>query len=224
MTPSIATKAISPARDRLQSRLLVAIAAPLLCALVIRDIALSWMSADQDSHHYLVVAIAISLGFALLTWTIKAATPLAAACGGLICLLLILHVSAVPPSLLHSALPPLVLLFLLTFAATRYGRSRKEARGLAEARTGRRASQVIANLGVAGLCAGLSHPLLTTGATLAAAATVAALAEATADTLSSEIGQAIGDTPFFALLPSARTVQSPSPEPLPVSSAQPPSC
>jgi uncharacterized protein (TIGR00297 family) len=197
-------KAIPSARDRLQSRALVAIVAPLLCILAIKEIALSPLTADCDVHRYLALAVATSLGFAILTWAIKAATPLASFCGGLVCFLLIMRNSDLPPSLSHSGLPPLVLLFFLTFAATRYGRSKKEARGLAEARNGRRASQVIANLGVAGLCTGLSHQFPSAAAAVIAVAAIAALAEATADTVSSEVGQAIGGYPF--LITSLRRV------------------
>lgn len=56
---------------------------------------------------------------------------------------------------------------------------------MAEPRRGRRAAQIVANLGVAGLCgAGVSVAWF--------AACLAALAEATADTVSSEMGQALG--------------------------------
>jgi uncharacterized protein (TIGR00297 family) len=82
----------------------------------------------------------------------------------------------------HWLLPALIVLFVLTFAATRYGRTRKEARGLSESRRGRSASQIIANLGVAGLFAAAGRY----------EGCVAALAEAAADTVSSEIGQALG--------------------------------
>jgi uncharacterized protein (TIGR00297 family) len=179
------TKAIPPPRDRLQSRLLVWIVAPILCALNVRTIALR-LSQGVPQRHYLLAELTVSLGFALLVSLLKAATPAAAACGGAICLLLIDCAWSWPPSLLHSGLSPLALLFLLTFAATRYDRPKKEARGLSEPRTGRRASQVIANLGIAAICAAFSSH-----SSLAYAAAIAALAEAAADTVSSEIGQAV---------------------------------
>ncbi len=84
---------------------------------------------------------------------------------------------------------PLLTLFLLTVIATRWRRRRKERLGLAERSGGRTGSQVLANLGVSAGCAlpVLWFPefseLLLTGA-------MAALAEAAADTVSSEIGQA----------------------------------
>jgi uncharacterized protein (TIGR00297 family) len=107
----------------------------------------------------------------------------------------------------NSAIVSLILLFILTFAATRFGRSRKESLGVAERRTGRRASQVIANLGAAGLLAATGSQG-TAISTLGLAACVAALAEATADTVSSEIGQALAGTRFGAtiLITSGRAV------------------
>ena len=195
------TKAIPPSRDRLQSRILVSAVTPILCALTIRAIARDLSPDAPRSGPYLLEAIAISAAFALLVWLLKAATPAAAACGAAICLLLTLSPSSSPPtpSLLHSGLPPLIALFILTFAATRFGRAKKEARGLSEPPTGRRASQVIANLGIAALAAASGNH-----SSFAHAAALAALAEATADTLSSEIGQTIAGPAF--LITTARRV------------------
>ncbi len=92
----------------------------------------------------------------------------------------------------RTPMPALLLLFLLTFAATRFGRRQKQRMGVAGSRRGRRASQVLANLGCAGLCAGFGHPVM-------AVACLAALAEATADTVSSELGQVLGGTPRSVL-------------------------
>jgi uncharacterized protein (TIGR00297 family) len=77
----------------------------------------------------------------------------------------------------------LLLVFALTLAATRVGRTRKQELRTAEPLSGRTASQVMANLGVAALLAALAPagwPLLV----------LAALAEVAADTSSSEIGMA----------------------------------
>jgi uncharacterized protein (TIGR00297 family) len=79
-------------------------------------------------------------------------------------------------------------LFLLTAGATRFGAARKRRLGVAEARRGRTAWQVLANLSVATILSVASLyasvPELLLGA-------VAALAEAAADTVASEIGQAL---------------------------------
>jgi uncharacterized protein (TIGR00297 family) len=98
-----------------------------------------------------------------------------------------------------------VAVLVLTAAATRLGRARKERQGTAERRRGRAASQVAANLGIAALAANqlvqsfltdahwLRHPLPTPMPLFALA--LAALAEAAADTVSSELGQVLGGRP-----------------------------
>jgi uncharacterized protein (TIGR00297 family) len=82
----------------------------------------------------------------------------------------------------------LLSVFALTFVATRIGYTRKQRLGAAERRGGRRASQVVANVGVAALLAVIAPPYWIVGA-------LAVLCETTADTVSSEIGQAFGGTP-----------------------------
>jgi uncharacterized protein (TIGR00297 family) len=143
-----------------------------------------------------VVAQALAIGtvFALLVWILRAATPAASFTGGLFTASLYLWTPG-----WRTALWPLLALFLLTFAATRFGRSRKEKLGTAEGKRGRVASQVAANLGVA-VITGI--PLSTRNAWLgiypgrvALIACIAALSEATADTLSSELGQVLGGEP-----------------------------
>jgi uncharacterized protein (TIGR00297 family) len=78
----------------------------------------------------------------------------------------------------------LLIVFFITLVATRVGRSRKTQLRVAEADSGRSASQVMANLGVAALL--LAIPAFGPGYLLA----LAALAEVAADTTSSEIGPA----------------------------------
>ncbi len=78
-------------------------------------------------------------------------------------------------------------LFAVTWLATRAGRVRKQRLGTAERGEGRTASQVLANLGIAVLCAAL---LALRGNAVFLVAMAAALAEAAADTVSSECGQA----------------------------------
>jgi uncharacterized protein (TIGR00297 family) len=138
-------------------------------------------------------AVGISIGFATLVYALRAATPGAALTGGIFTAALYLETPG-----WRTALWPLLALFVLTHAATRYGRHRKEAMGIAEGKRGRRASQVAANLGAAVL-AGIpqvaervgSFPVERTMLTTI----VAALAEATADTVSSELGQILGGEP-----------------------------
>jgi uncharacterized protein (TIGR00297 family) len=84
---------------------------------------------------------------------------------------------------------PLVTVFLITTIATHGGYARKQRLGVAERGRGRTASQVAANLGAATLCA-LPCIWFPEFSDLLLVGAMAALAEAAADTVSSEIGQA----------------------------------
>jgi len=143
-------------------------------------------------RHATLTASGISLTLALLVLMARAATPLAALTGGVLCAVLTLGWSP----WYHSALAALVTLFVLTWAATRLGRARKQQLGVAEDKRGRNAAQVAANLGVAGLAAAFSliHPVASSWCTVMV---VAALAEATADTLASELGEVVGGQPLL---------------------------
>jgi len=178
--------AIAPGRERLQSELLVwgwsIVALPLALLLMTVQFTIT-----SDSGKILgsmpVQAIGISILLAGLAVALRAATPAAAVVGGIICYTTTLVITPTSTGLSQTALPLLPLLFVLTFTATRFGHKRKAKLGLSEHHRGRAASQIIANLGVACLIA-LLH-----GMTSAApCACVAVLAEATADTLSSELG------------------------------------
>jgi uncharacterized protein (TIGR00297 family) len=150
------------------------------------------------SQHATGTALGISVALALLVLLARAATPLAALTGGVIAAVLTLApLSSSRLSSWHrSALPSLITLFVLTWGATRFGRSQKQRLGLAEDKRGRNAAQVAANLGAAGLGAAfaLSHPL---PGSFYAVVVVAALAEATADTLASELGEVLGGPPLL---------------------------
>jgi len=88
------------------------------------------------------------------------------------------------------AFAALVTVFILTWTTTRLGYQRKQKLGIAERREGRNAIQVLANLGVAAACAALFF--LNPGKAALLMALAAALSEAAADTVSSEVGQAFG--------------------------------
>jgi uncharacterized protein (TIGR00297 family) len=156
--------------------------------------------------HVPVVAwetLGISAVFALVVWWLKAATPAGAATGAVITASLMFSTAEYPYewTWLHSGLMPLLAVFLLTFAATKIGRAKKERIGTAESRRGRNAAQVTANLGVAALVAqtlvGFSPRSYSSADAkwLVFMIAVAALAEAGADTVSSEIGQVFGGKP-----------------------------
>lgn len=80
----------------------------------------------------------------------------------------------------------LVVVFVLTLLATLAGSGRKRKLGLAEPHSGRSAAQVTANLFVA------TAAFVALGPKLGLVVAAAALAEAAADTVSSEIGEAFG--------------------------------
>lgn len=174
---------------RWQSWLVLAAVVPCCAVVIVRHAAGVWNGATPT-------ALGISLGFGLLVLLARAATPMAALTGGVITAVLTLAPLPGLSSWYHSALPALLALFLLTFSATRFGRGKKQQLGVAEDKRGRNAAQVAANLGVAGLgsAAAISHPL---PCTCYAVFVTAALAEATADTLASELGEVLGGQPLM---------------------------
>ncbi len=161
-----------------------------------------------------VWALGLSILLGLVTWYLRAATPVAAATGAIITASLMYSTVYFPYEPWHTALIPVLAVSLLAFAATRIGRDTKERMGAAELREGRSAAQVAANLGVAALvssefaqswCADngwVAHASLAAPPLLVAG--LAALAEAAADTVSSEIGQVWGGRP--RMVTTLRTV------------------
>jgi uncharacterized protein (TIGR00297 family) len=175
---------------RWQSQALLLLIVPLTAIFVCLETLVRWPVESMQT----ALALGLGLFFALLVWFLRAATPGAAATGGVFTACLYFWTPG-----WHTLLWPLLTLFLLTFAATRFGRRHKEQMGLAEEKRGRNAAQVIANLGIAAVAA---VPLSATKVLLgipagrfALLASIAAMAEATADTLSSELGQVLGGTP-----------------------------
>ena len=174
--------------------MLVAVLAPALVAMCVR-------SLEFRGGRLPLVMPGVSLTFAAVVWVLRAATPAAALCGAMVCLLIGQGTLRPGHGLAMSGLLPLVALFALTFAATRAGRRRKARAGLAESRRGRAAGQVLANLGAAGLVAGGGLWWAGSGSAgpgkAAPVLLLAALVEATADTVSSEVGQAFGGAPWM---------------------------
>jgi uncharacterized protein (TIGR00297 family) len=200
-------KAISRQRDRTQSRALVCVIGVLLAGLSC-DTLLRAIPYSRQFPLFIFGAFGISAIFALVVIALRAATVGGAVCGGMICLLLTFWTGSLTGSIGRTGLTPLAALFVLTFLATRAGRQRKAAAGLAEEKKGRSAAQIIANLSMAGLSVSpLMGWALHRGAdsgSLMKAMCLAALVEATADTVSSEIGQAFGGTPV--MFPTTRRV------------------
>jgi uncharacterized protein (TIGR00297 family) len=131
----------------------------------------------------------VAIGLAVLARVMGSVTDGGALAGAAVAFVLMLADG-------FSGFIPLLTVFLLTVITTRWGHRRKQRLGVAERKRGRTASQVIANLGAAALCAlpviwfpQLSE-LLLVGA-------MAALAEAAADTVSSELGQATARSAYM---------------------------
>lgn len=188
-------KVIPEGRDRLQSKLLVWVVEFILLLGCVSLLTIG-TGAGLQVRSLLFESLTLSVGFAVLVWRLRAGTPEAAVCGASICLIVTFSGGLDNNgAVIHSGLLPLVVLFVLTFGATRAGRRIKARAGLQESRKGRNAAQVIANLGAAGL---VGVAAMKMGASpLWAELTLAALCEATADTVSSEIGQAFGGTPVM---------------------------
>jgi uncharacterized protein (TIGR00297 family) len=208
-------KAIPEGRDRLQSRVLVAVVGILLALetiAVLRQPFFIWGEMNVREH-MLAEIVAISVAFAVLVRSLRAATVAGALVGGMISFLLVRGTVSSQYTILRSGLAPLALLFVLTFLATRAGRRVKARAGLAEKRHGRSSAQVIANLSIAGLAvSALGFDLVIGGGGCCGAGyyklwvrpammlmCLAVLVEVTADTGSSEIGQAFGGRPVMLL-------------------------
>ena len=176
-------KAIPERWDRWQSEALLWVIGSVLSAIVgLRIVEVVGMVGPPK---WFLVSLAVSVGFALAVWGLKAATRGAAALGGLICLL-VLSRQMFEVGWTQTAMPELVVMLVLTLGATRYARwHRRRASGVESPRRGRTAAQVAANLGwMAYLAGSVDHGVFV--------ACLGALAEAAADTVSSEMGYALG--------------------------------
>ena len=164
-------------------------------------------TVDGPSLHLVIFAAGLSAALAAATYFLRAATPAAACLGGLLA-----YCYALTPAYPHSAFWLLLGTLVLTLGATRVGR---KMRGPAytltsagsgpatasqdfegERKRGRSTAQVAANLGTGALCGALIPAY---GEQLAHVALAAALAEAAADTLASEIGSLSSAAPRMLL-------------------------
>ena len=125
----------------------------------------------------------LTLCFAALARLVRGVTNSGAVAGAVACF--VLYSGGGP-----GAFAALVTVFLLAWITTRFGYQRKQKLGIAERREGRDSSQVLANLGVATVCAAVYA--FGAGNSVWLVALSAALSEAAADTVSSEVGQAFG--------------------------------
>lgn len=126
------------------------------------------------------IAGVVTIVFTTVARWLRGVSVSGAAAGASVCF--VMYVAAGP-----AAVGALALVFAMTWVSTRFGYSRKKQLGTAESRQGRTAAQVLANLAVA--AAGAAIFGLTKKPIFLLAA-IAALSEAAADTVSSELGQA----------------------------------
>ncbi len=184
-----------------QSKLVLLLVLPFAGADVVLE--MHWWATQAAPVATWTAGLSILLG--LVTWKLRAATLWGAVAGTAITASLMFSTVTFPYEPWRTALSPVLAVALLAFASTRLGREKKERLGTAEKRRGRAASQVAANLGMAAV---VSSPFVQSwfvdsgwlaGAslspTLLFAVGLAALAEAAADTASSEVGQVLGGRP-----------------------------
>jgi uncharacterized protein (TIGR00297 family) len=197
----VAQSAFQP-RLAWQSKLVLLLAMPFAAAgLVLQT---HWWATQQMPVAIWTIGLSLLLGVVVL-W-LRAATPAGALTGAVITASLMFSTVTFPYQPWHTALPPVLAVSLLAWLATRLGRRKKEQLGTAENRRGRSAAQVAANLGVAALVSSEfvqnwltdTHrfsPPRTLAPIPLFPVMLAALAEAAADTVSSEIGQVLGGRP-----------------------------
>jgi len=184
-----------------QSKLVMLLVLPFAAAGIVLQV--HWWTSYVSQ--VAIWTIGLSLLFGLVAWKTRSATPAAAVAGAAITASVMFSTSSVPYEPWRTALLPVLAVLALTTLTTRAGRNHKERLGTAEEHRGRGASQVAANLGVAALTSNdlvqswlldqpwLSQLFLTPH--LLFAAGLAALAEAAADTVSSEAGQVLDGQP-----------------------------
>lgn len=150
-----------------------------------------------------------SLLLALVVLKLRAATLGGALTGATLTASLMFSTVSFPYKPWFTALPPVLAVSLLAWVATRLGKNKKVKLGTAEDRRGRSASQIAANLGLAALVSSqltqswmsdsgwFAHAFARGQVVQSAvfALALAALAEAAADTVSSELGQVLGGEP-----------------------------
>jgi uncharacterized protein (TIGR00297 family) len=183
-----------------QSKLILLLVVPLTAMHVVLQS--QWWFAHEAN--VAITTLGISGIFGLIVWRMRAGTFGAALTGATITASLMYSTTQLPynTSWLHGGLMPLLTMFVLTFLATRVGKAKKERIGTGEGKRGRTASQVAANLGMAAI---VSIPVLWNffralpDPSILMLFALAALAEAAADTVSSEIGQVFGGTPRMIL-------------------------
>jgi uncharacterized protein (TIGR00297 family) len=156
----------------------------LLFAIILLGVLVALMRRPELQHN-VIPALLVTFAFAIFARSIGGITTSGAAAGFLVTFVLFITGG-------RAMFGAVVLVFVLTYLATRFGRGRKRQLAIAERASGRDGAQVLANVGLAALAGALAYltpwrvPLLT--------ASLAALAEAACDTVSSETGKALAQS------------------------------
>jgi uncharacterized protein (TIGR00297 family) len=184
-----------------QSKTILLLVFPFVGADVVLEA--RWWATQMPVVAIWTLSLSILLGLA--AFKLRSATAGAALGGAAITASLMFATVSFPYLPWRTGLIPAVVLLVLAALATRLGRKRKESLGTAESKRGRAASQVAANLGMAALLSNglalswmVKQPWLPEARVFPAAAFclgLAALAEAAADTVSSELGQVVSGHP-----------------------------
>jgi len=186
---------------RWQSKTILLLVLPAVAANAVLEA--HWWATQVPAVPIWTLGLSVLLG--LIAWWMRSATAGAAFTGAAINASMMFSTATVPYYPWRTALIPIAVLLLITSLATRMGRKRKEQLGTAEHSRGRAAAQVAANLGSAALLSsavaqtylfrqsGIHFANLVPAAIFVPA--LAALAEAAADTVSSELGQLLSGTP-----------------------------
>lgn len=186
---------------RWQSKTILLLVLPAVAADVVLET--HWWGVQASQVAIWTLGLSVLLG--LVAWRMSSATLGGALAGAVITASLMFSTATVPYYPWRTALVPVAMLLMLTALSTRFGRKRKEQLGTAEQRAGRTTAQVAANLGAAALLSsavaqtfflqqlGLRFVDLMPAAVFAVG--LAALSEAAADTVSSELGQLLSGTP-----------------------------
>ncbi|HWG19439.1 MAG TPA: DUF92 domain-containing protein [Terracidiphilus sp.] len=192
---------VTPQALNWQSKLVLLLVVPCIAVSVVLQ-AHDW-SGNAPAVTLWTLGLSALLGLA--AWKLRAGMPAAAATGALLTASLMFSAAETPFQPWRSAILPIVAFMVLTSLATRFGRDGKQRLGTAEQPHGRGAAQVAANLGLAALIAQPAAHLWIADcfpdrfdiAIPFFVLALAALAEAAADTVSSELGQVLGGRPFL---------------------------
>lgn len=184
-----------------QSKTVLLVVLPFVAASVVLET--HWWAVNDAQVAIWTTGLSLILG--AVAFKLHSATLGAAGAGAAITASMMYSTTMIPYAPWNSALVPMLAVLVQTSVVTHLGRSHKEQLGTAESRRGRSASQVAANLGVAALISNdLTQSLLAKQDWLQLAAQapsalfavgLSALAEAAADTVSSELGQVLSNRP-----------------------------